>query len=474
VNRIIKMNKIMAILFVLFLTTTVFAADITITPDMEPVAAYTAVESAVSGDVVLIEPGTYQWRLYLTNDGVTIRGTDPDNRPVFDYSGRDCGNWPGSDTDQWNYWAWQIQAADVLIENIEITGARDPKWSAAIYASPLGVGSEPAGAGTIKPNITLRNVKLYGNDEGITGMGDPLIIENSEIFDNGVSATVGRHNMYIQGGKVIIRNNKIYLSTPNGSCNIQTRASETLIEGNDIGPFAGSSHSISMITDKADASNGIPFEQRLIIKNNILSGIRHHENGMSKLVSAVNSNNYVGISMFVEFFGNTFNGVPGDLGSIVGLYDSPGTVKLVADVHDNTLYNNTSIFNVEPSSFFQVTENNNTVINDGDSSVSVGLKFDWDQELVDDLDGWVLYAGNDPANLQVVGGIPYVAGMETTHQMQYTATAQTVYFALVAVDKTGNESQQVGSSIDVELEIPDPPDTTPPPVPTNFTITILP
>src|SRR5215472_14100578 len=62
---------------------------------------YAKIEAAQSGDEVVISPGTYSFRVYLTSaatNTITIRALDPANPPVWDFGGTLLDNAPGSYT----------------------------------------------------------------------------------------------------------------------------------------------------------------------------------------------------------------------------------------------------------------------------------------------------------------------------------------------------------------------------------------
>src|SRR4051812_43048807 len=62
---------------------------------------YTKIESAKGGDEVVIAPGTYAFRVYLTQQAsitnpIIIRAQDPANPPVWDFGTTLVENAPGS------------------------------------------------------------------------------------------------------------------------------------------------------------------------------------------------------------------------------------------------------------------------------------------------------------------------------------------------------------------------------------------
>src|SRR6185312_4815936 len=65
--------------------------------------AYKKIEAAGPGDEVIIAPGTYAFRVYLTGQGSTsqpihIHGADPMNPPVWDPGSAKVDDLPGSYT----------------------------------------------------------------------------------------------------------------------------------------------------------------------------------------------------------------------------------------------------------------------------------------------------------------------------------------------------------------------------------------
>src|SRR6476469_7256408 len=60
---------------------------------------YTKIESAQAGDEVIISPGTYAFRVYLTRaatNTINIPALDPANPPVWDFGTTFLDNAPGS------------------------------------------------------------------------------------------------------------------------------------------------------------------------------------------------------------------------------------------------------------------------------------------------------------------------------------------------------------------------------------------
>src|SRR3954452_12342853 len=85
---------------------------------------YAKIESAKPGDEVVIAPGTYKYRVYLTQaapagNPIVIRAADPKNPPVWDLSGTTVDAAPGSYTaGDRGRGCWQFSGAT----NIHLSG----------------------------------------------------------------------------------------------------------------------------------------------------------------------------------------------------------------------------------------------------------------------------------------------------------------------------------------------------------------
>jgi len=383
---------ILPALLLLLTSTSALAAEYTVTPDMTPQQVYTTIESARAGDTVLIQPGTYQVRIYLSNSGtpdnpITIKGSDPDNRPVFDYAGRDCDQWPGSNAGRIHIWAWQIQASDVTLENLIIRNAKYSKRmsSAAIFMGPETIYKEPTPPETIPSGIVLRNIKMHDNDEGLQGTAEGTLVEHCELYNNGRSEAANpKHNVYLQGGSAVFRFCKFY--NPLTGANLTLRTRECRIEYSEIGAFV-SSHSIQVLTNKAQQVNGQPYRQTITLIGNRLSGVRTGGKQMSKFIILHNSNKYAGTSMFLNMYYNTFEGAEGNSGALVQLKHDTGTRQLGANIYNNLVLNNTHPVFIAPAHSMD------------DPMYSVDIRFNWWSE--GDYSRWAgvmndNYFGGDP------------------------------------------------------------------------------
>jgi hypothetical protein len=142
------------------------------------------------GDVIEVLPGTYHETFSITQPRVVIRG----------FHGRahvDCaGLRPIADKA-----CILLAAADVTLEDLEITGAEIP---AAAGANAACVRNEP------NLDFKLDKVVCHASQNGVLTNGGKVVIENSEFFDNGWDGQ--SHNVYFSGNclSVTVRNSKFH------------------------------------------------------------------------------------------------------------------------------------------------------------------------------------------------------------------------------------------------------------------------
>lgn len=137
-----------------------------------PCAAFAA---ATNGDVVEIDVATYSGDVCeITASNLTIRGVG--GRPKIDANGK---NAQGKGT-------WVVSGNDLTIENVEMLGAAVPDHNGAALRLQ----------GT---NLTLRSVYLHDNENGILGGAGVVVIESSELANNGncIDPAGCAHNAYL-------------------------------------------------------------------------------------------------------------------------------------------------------------------------------------------------------------------------------------------------------------------------------------
>lgn len=130
---------------------------------------------ALTGDTVQINGGTYSGDVCAINaSNLTIRGVN--GRPKIEAAGRNAAG----------KGIWVVGGNNVVIENVEMTGATVPDQNGAALRLE----------GT---NFTLRGSFLHDNENGIlsgANAASNILIENSEFGHNGFG-TGSTHNLYI-------------------------------------------------------------------------------------------------------------------------------------------------------------------------------------------------------------------------------------------------------------------------------------
>ena len=151
------------------------AATLQVGPDKPFPTPCAAIAVAQDGDVIEIDAG-----LYL-RDVCVVR---PNNLTLRGVNGR--AHLEARDANAQGKGIWVIKGNDVLVENIEFSGASVPDHNGA------GIRAEGI-------NLTVRNCYFHDNQEGILESnvaGSNILIEFSEFDHNGFSD--GRsHNIYI-------------------------------------------------------------------------------------------------------------------------------------------------------------------------------------------------------------------------------------------------------------------------------------
>jgi len=247
---------------------------------------------AKPGDVIEIDAGTYRgdvasWR----TDNVTIRGVGGRARLVADGN-----NAEGKAI-------WVIKGRDVVVENIEFTGAQVPDGNGA------GIRSEGN-------NLKIVNCYFHDNQEGILSSNDLtdsiIDIENSEFARDG--GNEGRsHEIYISPIKQLIVRGSYFHDGRVGHL-VKTRARTSIIIANRITDEGGNA------SYEIDASNG----GRVFVIGNLFEKNPRAENSITVANAMEGATNPE-----QEFYvvNNTFLN---DLGHGVFVYSrAPGSAKIV-------------------------------------------------------------------------------------------------------------------------------------------------
>jgi len=241
-----------------------------------------AAAAAEDGDLVEIDPGTYQGADAVarwTQNDIVVRGAS--ERPHLRAAGAAV-----ADRD-----VWLFTGHDVVVENVEISGAR----------SPYGNG---AGIRHIGRNLTLRHVRLADNENGVLiGNEHPdssIVIEFSELARNGDD--IGQaHNIYVgRSGSLILRYSYSHGTRPGHL--VKSRARENLIAYNRIADSndGGSSYLIDLPEGGSATIIGNELQQGTETNNHIMvsfaaENLRHENNSLTLASNTIYNRDFRGI-----------------------------------------------------------------------------------------------------------------------------------------------------------------------------------
>jgi MYXO-CTERM domain-containing protein len=323
------------------------AATITIAPTDD----YKKIEAAQPGDEVVIAPGTYDFRVYLTqqapaNNPIVIRAQDPKNPPVWDLSAQNVEDAPGSYTaGDRGRGCWQLSGAtNITIESIVFTGCHTASFNSAgirYYETTKG--------------LLIRDCLFKDNDDGLTGgsQDSDATVEFSEFDSNGnlnASQSSPTHNIYIYGGTFTLRYS--YLHDPTQGQNFHIRATEALIESNWI--THGKSYEGDLMPND-DFTGAGPFSQSMIFRGNTI--VQGTPSNHSQIIAMYNDAGLANLTLHVEAINNTIIAAAPQ-GAIVHLSNADHT-KMSAVISNNVLTVSTTAFDIEDMTNGSVSGQNN-------------------------------------------------------------------------------------------------------------------
>lgn len=336
------------------LTTLTPPAEATII-NVTPADNYTKIEAAQAGDEVVIAPGTYRFRVYLTKQGtklnpIKIRAQDPNNKPVWDFSASLVESAPGSyGAGDRGRGGWQISGgAYYEISGIVITNGRNADKNCAAIRYYNGT-----------TGLYVSDCRFSLNDNGVTGgtQESDAVFEFCEFDRNGnVNASAATHNLYIYGGTFALRYSYVHDSVQ--AENFHIRCHTTYLEYN---WFARAKNYEGDLMTNDDFSGNGPFTQTMFIRGNVF--IQSISPGNHSQVLVIY--NDVGLpneNMSMQIMGNTYvgNGLPGNGGgaAFVHLSNADGTT-MSAEVSNNIISGTTLPILIEDPVHASVQGTNN-------------------------------------------------------------------------------------------------------------------
>jgi hypothetical protein len=313
---------------------------------------YAKIESAKPGDTVLIAPGTYAFRVYLTRQAgvtnpITIQAQFPTNPPVWDFGATNVENAPGSYT-----------AGDRGRGGWQFSGARNYNVSGIIFRHCRTASFNSAGIryynGTT--NLYVKDCVFDHDDNGLTGgtQDSAATVEYCEFNGNGntnASTSSPTHNIYVYGGWLTLR--YCYVHDPVQGQNFHIRCRSAVLEYN---WFArANSYEGDLMTDD-DFSGAGPFSQALTLRGNVIvqknAPLNH-----SQVIAIYNDARLTNLTLNVQAIYNTFVGNGGSA-AFVHVSNADHTAMNAA-ISDNIISGTTLPFLIEYTNNGVVTGMNN-------------------------------------------------------------------------------------------------------------------
>jgi hypothetical protein len=322
--------------------------------------AYTKIEAASPGDEVIIAPGTYVFRVYLTGQGTTaqpiyIHSQDPSNPAIWDLSGVLVDNVPGSYT-----------APDKARGCWQFSGASNYHLDGIIFQNIHATDGDSAGIryynGTT--GLLITNCLFQNNDEGLTGgtaasngTQSEATVEFSEFNKNGDSvATDAMHNIYIYGGIFTMRYSYIHDALLNE--NLHCRAVTSTIEYNWFSRAAG--YAGDLMTNDDYANNPVgSVTQTMTFRGNVIyqGNTQCNDSQIWALYNDAASGKPV--TFQINMLYNTLVGARGHA-NFIHVSNADGT-QMSATVSNNIIYGTSEPILVEDSAAATVSGVNNWI-----------------------------------------------------------------------------------------------------------------
>ena len=299
---------------------------------------YTKIEAAQAGDEVVIAPGTYRFRVYLTGQGtrtqpIKIHAQDPNNRPVWDFSGGLVENAPGSyGAGDRGRGGWQVSGgAYYQISGIVFTNCHNASMNCAgirYYNGTTG--------------LHVSDCIFRANDNGVTGgtQDSDAVFDFCEFDSNGnLSATAATHNLYIYGGTFALRYSYVHDSVQ--SQNFHIRSHTSYIEYN---WFARAKNYEGDLMTDDDFDGSTPSSQSMLVRGNVFIQSANPGNHSQVLV-LYNDTGIPNLSMSMQVIQNTYigNGIPGNGGGAAFVHISNADGTTMSAIVSNNIISGTTL-----------------------------------------------------------------------------------------------------------------------------------
>jgi hypothetical protein len=315
-----------------------------------PADSYAKIEAAKAGDEVIIAPGTYAFRVYLTAQGsatnpIIIRAQNPANPPVWDFGSTLVESAPGSYT-----------AGDRGRGGWQFSGARHYQVSGIVFRNCRTASKNSAGVRYYNgsTNLYLKDCLFIQNDNGLTGgtQESEIAVEFCEFDSNGnLAATAATHNLYIYGGTFAMR--YCYVHDSVQSQNFHIRARNATIEYN---WFARAKAYEGDLMSDDDFSGAGPFSQTMTLRGNVILQHASPDNH-SQVIAVFNDTGLANLTLSVRLVHNTFIGNDGSA-ALVHLSNADGT-SMNGEESNNIIFGTTRPYLIENAATASMTGVNN-------------------------------------------------------------------------------------------------------------------
>jgi hypothetical protein len=335
-------------LVIVVTSTPIFASLINVTTN----DTFAKIEGANPGDQVLIAPGTYSFRVYLTKQAtptnpIVIRALDPTRATIWDFGTTLVENAPGS-----------YAAGDRGRGGWQFSGAHNYTLSGIVFRRCRTASFNSAGIryynGTT--NLVIKDCVFNQNDNGLTGgtQNSQATVEFSEFNANGntnASLSAPTHNIYVYGGDLTLR--YCYLHDSVQGENFHIRCRNSVLEYN---WFARAQNYEGDLMTDDDFSGTGTFLQTMTLRGNVFVQNALPGNH-SQVVALYNDGGLANLTLSLNMLYNTFIGANTNA-ALVHVSNADGT-KMVADLSNNIIYGTRTPVLIENSAAATVTGANN-------------------------------------------------------------------------------------------------------------------
>ncbi|MCA9950662.1 MAG: PKD domain-containing protein [Anaerolineales bacterium] len=161
-----------------------------------------------SGDTLLVFPGDYNETVLISKANTTIKGADPNNKPVI---------WTN---ETGNYHPIVSISKQCVFENFEVHGPLKDDNSYVYWQRAIQAGGTSNGWNS--GHITIRNCYVHnvGGEGILVNYQDGLLVENCVVYKTGLTNYNGKDasqygwwnggNSFTRGANYVVRNNHIY------------------------------------------------------------------------------------------------------------------------------------------------------------------------------------------------------------------------------------------------------------------------